>query len=353
MIIKDFIPFGGKHCITNSLKQIFYYHKYPISEEMLFGIGSGIGFAYINLANSPMISGRIKPFEFEEKIAKRLNVGIKCKTSKQYEIVFDKTKKLIDNNKPVMVYVDMPYLKYLNLQKDSHFGGHSIVIFGYDEKKGYYVSERDNSDNPIQTPKGKIAENYHFVSFGEMEKARSSNFRPFPANNKYMEFDFDQIQPVSKEIILEAIRETCDCMLNPPAQLLGLNGIRKFSKEIIKWEFFDKKKLKRAGITNYFMINAEGGTGGGIFRKMYGEFLSEASKICKNSAMHSIGKKYGEVGIKWENIASLFWKLGETANITILKQISDIAIEIYDQENNLFKELDKIIKNNGVRQTST
>jgi len=345
MIIMNFIPLGGKHCITTSLKQVFNFYKYPISEEMLFGIGSGISFAYLNLANSPMITGRIKPFKFEEKIAKRLNVEIKCKTSKQYDIVFEKTKKIIDNNKPVMVYVDMPYLKYLNLQKDSHFGGHSIVIFGYDEeKKGFYISDRDNLDNPINTPKGKIFENYHFVSFKEMEKARSSNSRPFPANNKYMEFNFEKIQPITKEIIIEAIIETCDCMLNPPAQLLGLNGIKKFSKEILKWEKFDKKKLKFSGITNYFMINADGGTGGGIFRKMYGDFLCEASKICKNNAMNLIGKNICRIGNKWEEIASLFWKLGETANISILKQMSEIAIEIFDQESNIFNELrNKII----------
>jgi len=268
MIIKDFVPSGGKHCITSSLKQIFHYYNYPISEEMLFGIGSGIGFAYINLANSPMISGRIKPLELEEKIAKRLNIGIRYKTSKKYEITFEKTKKLIDGNKPVMVYVDMPYLQYLNLPTNSHFGGHSIVIFGYDEsKKLFYVSDRDNSDNPIRTPKGKISENYHLVSFDEMKNARSSNFRPFPANNKYLEFDFGDIQSVTKNTVYDAIRETCECMLNPPAQLLGINGIKKFSKELLKWSIFDKNKLKLAGITNYFMVSADGGTGGGIFRK--------------------------------------------------------------------------------------
>ena len=38
---------------------------------MLFGIGSGLSFIYINLASSPMISGRIKPFEFESKLSKK------------------------------------------------------------------------------------------------------------------------------------------------------------------------------------------------------------------------------------------------------------------------------------------
>ena len=68
-IIENFVPLGGKHCITNALKQIFYYYDHPLSEEMIFGVASGLAFTYINLANSPMVSGRSKLFEFERKLA--------------------------------------------------------------------------------------------------------------------------------------------------------------------------------------------------------------------------------------------------------------------------------------------
>jgi hypothetical protein len=43
-IINNFKPTGGSHCITNSLQQIFCFNGYPITEEMLFGIGRGLGF---------------------------------------------------------------------------------------------------------------------------------------------------------------------------------------------------------------------------------------------------------------------------------------------------------------------
>lgn len=79
-----------------------------------------------------------------------------------------------------MVYVDMPYLKYLGMNSASHFGGHAVVLFGYDdERQIFYVSDRDHSNFPIRTPKGTIANDYHLVSYQEMENARSSSFRPF------------------------------------------------------------------------------------------------------------------------------------------------------------------------------
>ncbi|MFD3448989.1 BtrH N-terminal domain-containing protein [Microbacteriaceae bacterium 4G12] len=343
-IINEFKTSGGKHCITTALKQVFEYYNCSLTEEMIFGIGSGLSFVYINLAKSPMVSGRIKPFEFENKLAERLNIEIKCKSSSKYKTVFDKTLKLLDDNKPVLVYVDMPYLDYLNLDEDSHFGGHAVVIFGYDnETKKFYISDRDNSDNAIRTPKGYISKDYHLVDYKQVEVARSSNYRPFPANNKYLDIKFNNYNPVTKSIIFSAIKETCDNMLNAPAQLLGLNGINKFSKEILKWSKFDEEKLKIAGITNYFMINADGGTGGGIFRRMYGDFLIQASNIVSCEEMKQLGINYIAISGKWDKVGDLMWKLSETADKQILQEMSDIIKEIHTEETDVLTKLQQIV----------
>ena len=189
--VNGFIPQGGQHCITTSMKQIFNYYNCSLSEEMLFGIGEGLDFTHINLATAPMVSGRDKVMEFEETLSKRLGISIQVKQSKDYDKVFSKTKQMIDANKPVLVYVDMPYMAYFGMDEDSHFGGHSIIIFGYDdERELFYVSERDHSEYPIRTPAGLICEDYHLVPYGQMKMARSSNHRPFPANNKILNLIF-------------------------------------------------------------------------------------------------------------------------------------------------------------------
>lgn len=344
-IIDDFKTSGGKHCITTALKQVFEYYNYPLTEEMIFGIGSGLSFVYINLAKSPMVSGRIKPFEFENRLAERLNIDIKCKSSSNYKTVFDKTLKLLDNNKPVLVYVDMPYLDYLNLGEDSHFGGHAVVIFGYDnETQKFYISDRDNSDNAIRTPNGHISKDYHLVDYKQVEMARNSTHKPFPANNKYLDIKFDDYKQVTSDIIFSAIKETCNNMLNAPAQLLGLNGINKFSNEILKWSKFDEEKLKIAGITNYFMINADGGTGGGIFRRMYGDFLIQASNITNCEDMKQLGIEYITISEKWDKIGELMWRLSETADKQLLQKMSDIIKEIHTEETDVLTKLQQIVK---------
>ena len=86
MIIENFKPRWGHHCITNSLKQIFEFNNYPLSESMLFGLGSGLSFVHVNLAKAPIISERIKPLELEKNISDRIGIKIQAKTPKNYTI---------------------------------------------------------------------------------------------------------------------------------------------------------------------------------------------------------------------------------------------------------------------------
>lgn len=343
-IVDDFIPQGGKHCITNSLKQIFSYSGYPLSEEMMFGLASGLSFLYLNQSSSPMVNGRTKVFEFEEKLAKRLNISIQCKSNSNYEKVKQKAIAMIDQNQPILIYVDMPYLSYLGLNQNSHFGGHAVVLFGYDnEDEMFCISDRDNHDYPIRTPFGKIAEDYHLVSYQEMELARSSTHRPFPAKNKYLVINFHGYKQIDKMALTTAINETCDTMLNPPAKLLGVNGILKFANEILKWEKFSPHKLKLSGTTNYFQISKDGGTGGGIFRKMYGEFLIEAAPILEKQNIYHIGKQFIEVAGQWDKIADYLWQLSLSGDILLLRIISNEILSIYQKEITLYQALQKNI----------
>lgn len=340
-IIENFYPQGGKHCITNALKQIFSYYNNPLTEEMIFGLGEGLDFTYVNLANAPMVSGRTKIMEFEDNLSHHLNIKIKYRMGKDYNKILQTTKKMIDTDHPVLVYVDMPYLPYLSLNTDSHFGGHAIVIFGYDdEQEVFYVSDRDNSDFPIDTPKGSIAENYHLVSYMQMQKARTSTARPFPANNKYIaEISFGNSMDIKAKNILAAIVGVCEKMLNPPAKLKGICGIEKFSKEILKWSAFDIEKLKRAGTTNYFQISKNGGTGGGIFRKMYGDFLVESSALLNSRTIQKIGFQYIDLSSSWDKIADTMWHLYVDGDATRLSAISYEIGALHDVEFDLLLKL--------------
>lgn len=337
-MISNFNPSGGRHCITHALKQTFEHAGHPLSEAMIFGLASGLGFTYINLAHSPMISGRSKPFVFEAKLAEQLNIDIKCRQAKDPAAAFAKARKMILNDQPVLIYTDMCYLPYLNLGNNGHFGAHAVVLAGFDdEKKVFYVSDRDNSDHPIPTPKGPVSVDLHEVSYQQMAQARGSKYRPFPAGHKYLTFDFSGYTPPGIQTIEKAIAGTCAEMLEPPAKLMGLNGIVKFSKEIMKWKVFTPSKRQLAGITNYFQISSDGGTGGGIFRKLYGQFLIEADRLLERDKFAQMGAAFITLSEEWDKIAGQLRQLGTDQDTPIIEDISKHLLRIHEKERDLYR----------------
>ena len=68
LMVQGFDQFGGKHCQTAALKNILDYHGLHFPEEMLLGMGGGIGFIYWSMKRmpAPFIGGRNgKVDEFE------------------------------------------------------------------------------------------------------------------------------------------------------------------------------------------------------------------------------------------------------------------------------------------------
>ncbi|WP_165553004.1 BtrH N-terminal domain-containing protein [Kribbella speibonae] len=60
--LRPFPGFGAyptRHCVTGSLKHIYDFHGYPISEELLLGLGRGLGFVYFHFKGTdPFYGGR-------------------------------------------------------------------------------------------------------------------------------------------------------------------------------------------------------------------------------------------------------------------------------------------------------
>lgn len=339
-LLEQFVPLGGKHCITTALRQIFAYHGYPLSEELLFGLASGLSFLYLNSAAGPLISGRTKVGAFEAKLAERLHITIRCRTCKDSARAEETARRMLDGKEPVLVYVDMPYLPYLNLAQSSHFGSHAVVLCGYDrEARQFLVSDRDSEAQPIPTPGGPVGRAYHLVSYEDLAKARASVHRPFPANNRFLSFSFAGYEAPGKVALRAAIRETCENMLAPPAHLLGLEGIAKFSRALRQWQHLPPETLRAAGMANYFQISRDGGTGGGIFRQMYGGFLTEAAPLLKEERLAALGGQFSQTARRWDAVAAGLRQLSRTGDTGLLPELSEAVAGLCARERALYTAL--------------
>ena len=131
-------------------------------------------------------------------------------------------RTLLEAGEPVLVYLDMGFLPYFELPEDYHFGGHVVVVAGYDPDTGQVlVADRDRELHPVE--------------WDVLEKARGSEFKPFPPRHTWYTFDFAAAHPSTPAEVRESIGEVCHGMLEPPMANFGVKGIRKAIRETVRW----------------------------------------------------------------------------------------------------------------------
>lgn len=264
----------GYHCVTNSLAKIYYHNGHPLTEDMLLGLGAGMGFIYWSPKGGyPFVGGRGNPKGFYKDLGDRTGVLITESSTASEKKAEAALVERLQRQEPVMINGDMGYLPWFEMPEGYHFGGHAFVVCGYDGKDRILVSDMDQKASGLK--KGF----YYATTLEKLRIARSSKFKPFPPNNASCSFDFTGYHDPGPADIYSSIRQTADAMLNPPIKNLGVRGIRHTAKELQKWPgLFDDQSLMM-NLFNLYIFIEIGGTGGGCFRYMYARFLKESAQI--------------------------------------------------------------------------
>ena len=295
-MIPDFQNTTTKHCVSGSLSQVYHFNGHALSEEMLLGLGRGVGFIYWHMKGTlPFLGGRAMPKPSLEELAGGCTgVVVKAHTSTSMKRSRSELLELLTAGQPVMLQVDMGFLPYLDLGgTEFHFGAHVVVACGYDaDADSVWIADRDG---------------VHPVPMADLEKARASTFKPFPPKSKWWTFDFsDKREPTNEELEL-VIREQATLMLEPPIRNIGVRGIRKAADMVPGWtRTVDSEQLRSALFNGFIFINAKGGTGGGMFRYMFSDFLREAANLTKASHLETTADEFRSIGDDWERIADWF-----------------------------------------------
>jgi len=318
-LVENFLHRPGVHCESSALRDIFEFYGFTFSESMIFGLGSGLGFIYWygKQMPYPFVGGRAR--DLYKNLCNNLGVTVKVNKTSSKTKAYEALRKLIAENVPVMIHVDMPFLKYLGLPEEAHFGGHVVVVVGIDKTKGV-ADIADTNFEKLQT-----------ATLEELEEARASKFKPFPPENKWFTFDFPSELTSLDKAIKTGISKTVKTMLKPPIRNLGTRGIQHFANEIVKWpKAYPPRKLPFQQLyeVTYIMLE-EDGTGGGCFRHLYSKFLKEASEHLDIKEVADLGEQYRQVGEKWTKVAHLVRNipLNQTNTIKIKEVLSEIAKE--------------------------
>ena len=289
-----FVSLQTHHCVTGSMRHIYAFNGYDLSEDLLLGLGEGVGFMYWHArGQAPFLGGRsvTKP-GMEELAGQRTGVTIGVHTTASPRKARQYLLELLGDGQPVMLQVDMGFLPYFDFGgQEYHFGGHVVVACGYNpENDQVLLTDRDG---------------LHPVPMAKLEQAHNSTFKPFPPRNGWWTFDFSGYRPASPAEIRHAITAQAAGMLAPPIHNFGINGIRLAAIRIPGWpSIMNTEAIRQALFNAYIFISPVGGSGGGIFRYMFSRFLQEAARLIPDERLNSSAEAFRKIGDAWEEFAS-------------------------------------------------
>jgi len=323
----------GYHCQTNSLAKIFHFNEHPLSEEMLLGLGAGMGYFYWHQKGThPFVGGRGNVKNFFTDLGRRTGVKIEVRSTSSEKKAVSSLIEQLERKVPVMLYGDMGFLPWFDMPEGYHFGGHTFVACGYDGNETVLASDMEARDTGLK--KGL----YYPVTIEQLQKARSSKYKPFPPKNTWLEFDFSQYRLPGPDEIYDSISQTVKEMTEPPISNAGIKGIRRTGKEMKKWPgIFDDSMLRLVLFQVYIFIEV-GGTGGGCFRYLFSRFLKEAGAVTSDPVLDKASELIGESGKQFTALGELFRDYEHMDDIKgridkagyMLNQIADIEESAYE-----------------------
>lgn len=332
--LAGFQSFPTHHCITGSMRHVYVHNSHPLSEELLLGIGAGVGFSYWHFKGQPPFMGG------------RGNVGVggqegmEKTTGRRTGVVITMTRTasakkaeaalldILASGQPAMLTVDMGYLPYFDFGgQEYHFGGHAIVACGYDpESREVLIADRDG---------------LHPVPMATLALARGSKHKPFPPENEWYTFDFTHKRSPTAPEVWQAIGEQAQAMLEPPISNIGVKGIRKAATVVPKWHnLMPVGELRWALFNTYIFISPVGGTGGGCFRYMFSRFLREAADIASEPRLTASADEFERIADGWATLGEWFQRSSEAPDpVACLGEAAAPLSALADQEETAWRRL--------------
>ena len=331
-MVKGFVHRPGVHCGSTSLRDVYEFYGHKFSEDMVFGLNCSLGFVYWHVKGAvpPIFVGGLGSKGIED-VCRILRIKWEKKTTTSAEKAWQVVKELVDNDVPVMLQVDMFYLDYFR-GKTGHFGGHAIVLVGYDEERGEaYVTDVHN-----EKIEARRREDGLFVtSLDSLAEARSSKFKPFPPRNAWFTFAFPKELVPLEKAIKTAIKTNAERLLNPPIKNLGVKGIRHFAKQVIKWpdiirgtvydpiQFRTQIPMLKLNLFLAYAFIEEAGTGGGLFRRIYSRFLKEACDVLHVKILRGASDLMVKSADIWTEVANILFAASEAEQ----DKVKDILVK--------------------------
>lgn len=277
----------GRHCASVGLADLVNHHGLGVSEAFCFGVGLGLGIWYLDfpgLGASRVV--HVRSQDIEAQFFTRMGMDFAWEQFDDPADSEEALKEAIAQGRPALIQSDIFHLPYYG--SSTHFPGHVIVVWGFDDQSGEFVVTDTERPRPQRVP------------YAAMRKARYSD-------NAFFNMKGNQFAPSSipkpedlPVIAARAIADQSRGIIAPAAPFGGLPGLARWQKELSLWpDFEDWQWTARFA----YQVIEKRGTGGGGFRLMYADFLEEAGAMLPEVRERGLAQKMRALGLAWTDLS--------------------------------------------------
>ena len=272
------------------------------TEEILFGLGGGIGCAYFlfdRYGGHPVyIGSRFHAKEsdtayFTLKMTEGWGATADVRHSSSPSAATKSLVKILNDGFTPIVWVEITKLPYMFLSGRPN-AYHQVVVYG---REGDDVLVGDLGDSVIR------------MSMDELTEARDSNYAP---RFRTVVISEATAKPQLRETLSDRIRVTCSQMLEGLGIAnFGLAALNKWAQMLTNTR--NKKgwpncypggpPLHGAMSTVFEQIELRG-YGGSAFRGLYADFLEQAAGLLKKPALKKVAEQFRESEASWRAISN-------------------------------------------------
>jgi hypothetical protein len=277
----------------------------PFSEAMFFGIAGGIGigacsFFYLkaNFA-SFFLAGRhywMDDLHYLTEAAKRFGLEPQVREATGAKAAEKHLREALAEG-PCVAWVDAAHLPHRAMPAHcSGSGYHVVTVYRIDDGSALIG---DLAERPIAIPLADLA----------VARARIKKFK-----NRLMTLPSSAAAPNLKELVRAGLavcaKERVKSSFKGLGRAMQLDALRIWaerlhgSKDKEAWEriFAPGPNLWR-GLTSIYGCVEHHGTGGGLCRPLFAEFLGEAAKALRDARLAALSARYAELGKRWSELA--------------------------------------------------
>jgi len=291
VLVADYVHATGEHCASTALRNLMSHEGTDLSEGMVFGLASGLGFFYLegeSLSPTRMFHGRT--LTLENDFGLNTGVPLEDRVEPDDDRAWQALRVSIDDGRPVLVSTDNFYLGYH--ETTSHFPGHRCVVVGYDD------------DAEMVLIADRKFDEYQRCSYDELRRARNATDFLMPCSNQYgVRTGKLELGVPIETAIRRALRRNAQHMLLPEAEYpAGIPAMRTLASEFAGWrEAEDWSWAARFG----YQVVIKRGAGGKFFRSLYADFLREAAQHVPEIGEALPAARMQAIADRWCDLAAL------------------------------------------------